>query len=50
MDVAPGTLVIYSDIGCPWAYASVHRLHETRARLGSDDPSVAEELVRAAAS
>lgn len=35
--VGPGTLVVYSDIGCPWAHATVHRLHERRAALGLDD-------------
>jgi predicted DsbA family dithiol-disulfide isomerase len=32
--VTPGTLVIYSDIGCPWAHVTVHRLHTARKRLG----------------
>jgi predicted DsbA family dithiol-disulfide isomerase len=35
--VTPGTLVIYSDIGCPWAHVTVHRLHTARQRLGLDD-------------
>ena len=29
----PGTIAIWSDIGCPWAHLAVHRLHETRRRL-----------------
>ena len=33
IDVAPGTLVVYSDIGCPWAHAAVYRLHQARKRL-----------------
>jgi predicted DsbA family dithiol-disulfide isomerase len=37
MDVAPGTIVVYSDIACPWAHISVARLHTTRVRLGLDD-------------
>jgi predicted DsbA family dithiol-disulfide isomerase len=37
MDVAPGKLVIYSDIGCPWAHIAVARLHAARERLGLDD-------------
>jgi predicted DsbA family dithiol-disulfide isomerase len=37
VDVATGTLVVYSDIGCPWAHAAVHRLHEARTRLGLVD-------------
>jgi len=35
--VAPGTVVVWSDIACPWATLAVHRLHTTRARLGLDD-------------
>ena len=34
IDVQTGTVVIYSDIGCPWSHLAVHRLHEARARLG----------------
>lgn len=37
MDVSRGTVVVFSDIGCPWAHLAVHRLHTTRARLGLDD-------------
>lgn len=37
MDVAPGTVVVWSDIACPWAHLAVHRLHGWRARLGLDD-------------
>ena len=37
VEVAPGTIVIWSDIGCPWAHLAVHRLHETRRRLGLHD-------------
>ena len=37
MDVAPGTIVIWADVACPWATLAVHRLHETRRRLGLDD-------------
>lgn len=33
IDVDPGTIVVYSDIGCPWAHAAVYRLHEARQRL-----------------
>src|SRR5688572_18950011 len=36
MTVAPGTVVVWSDIGCPWATLAVHRLLTTRARLGLD--------------
>ena len=34
IDVTPGTVVVYSDIGCPWAHLSVFRLHRARAALG----------------
>jgi predicted DsbA family dithiol-disulfide isomerase len=34
VEVAPGTIVIYSDIGCPWAHVAVWRLHDARRRLG----------------
>lgn len=37
IQVAPGTIVIYADLGCPWAHLAVHRLHRARAELGSDD-------------
>ncbi len=37
IDVAPDTIVVYSDIGCPWAHLSVARLHATRRRLGLED-------------
>jgi predicted DsbA family dithiol-disulfide isomerase len=33
VQVAPGTIAIWSDIGCPWAHLAVHRLHDTRRRL-----------------
>lgn len=36
MEVAPGTVVVVSDIGCPWAHACVHRLLSTRRELGLD--------------
>ena len=34
MTDGPAIVTIWSDIGCPWAHRAVHRLHETRARLG----------------
>ena len=34
IDVAPGTVAVYADIGCPWAHVVVWRLHESRRRLG----------------
>lgn len=36
MDVAPGTIVVWSDLGCPWAHCAVSRLLRTRAELGLD--------------
>ncbi len=37
MEVEPGSIVVYSDIACPWSHVAVHRLHETRAVLGLED-------------
>ena len=37
MDVAPGTIAVWSDLGCPWSHAVVWRLHEARRRLGLED-------------
>lgn len=34
IDVAPRTIALFSDIGCPWAHLSVHRLLATRRRMG----------------
>src|SRR5437763_920784 len=34
MDVTPGTIVIWSDVACPWATLAVHRINRARARLG----------------
>lgn len=36
-DIPPGRIVVFADIACPWAHVAVHRLHETRARMGLDD-------------
>lgn len=36
-DIPKGRVVVFADIACPWAHVAVHRLHETRARLGLDD-------------
>jgi predicted DsbA family dithiol-disulfide isomerase len=35
--VAPGTIVIYSDLTDPFAHVTIHRLHTARARLGLED-------------
>lgn len=32
--VLPGTIVVYSDLACPWASLTVHRLLGMRTRLG----------------
>jgi predicted DsbA family dithiol-disulfide isomerase len=37
MDVTPGTLQVWSDLGCPWAHAVVWRLWDARRRLGLED-------------
>lgn len=37
MDATPGTVTIWSDIGCPWASLAVWRLHARRAALGLED-------------
>ncbi len=34
MQVAPNTVAIWSDLGCPWSHAVVWRLHDARRRLG----------------
>ncbi len=34
VEVAPGTIVVFSDLGCPWAHVAVWRLHDARRRLG----------------
>ena len=35
--VEPGTVQIWSDIGCPWAHAAVWRIWDARRRLGLED-------------
>jgi predicted DsbA family dithiol-disulfide isomerase len=35
--VAPGTIVVFSDIACPFAHVLLHRLRAARNRLGLDD-------------
>ena len=36
MQVAPATIAVWSDLGCPWSHAVVWRLHDARTRLGLD--------------
>ena len=40
VDVVPGTIVVFSDVGCPWAHLAVYRLLTARHRLGLDDQVV----------
>jgi predicted DsbA family dithiol-disulfide isomerase len=37
MEVAPGTIQVWSDLGCPWSHAIVWRLWDARRRLGLED-------------
>lgn len=34
MDVAPGTVVVYTDVACPWSLVALHRFYRARAELG----------------
>ena len=36
VDVKRNTIVVYSDIGCPWAHLCVWRLHQARKQLDLD--------------
>jgi predicted DsbA family dithiol-disulfide isomerase len=42
IDVAPGTIVVYGDVGCPWAHLAVHRLLATRSAMGLDGEVVVD--------
>jgi predicted DsbA family dithiol-disulfide isomerase len=37
MQATPGTVQVWSDIGCPWAHVAVWRLWDARRRLGLED-------------
>ncbi|MBB4930552.1 putative DsbA family dithiol-disulfide isomerase [Lipingzhangella halophila] len=37
IEVAAGTIVLYADIGCPWAHMAHYRLVTTRSRLGLEE-------------
>ncbi|SDN80543.1 hypothetical protein [Geodermatophilus sp. DSM 45219] len=65
VDVAPGTVAVYTDVVCAWSTVALQRFHAARARLGlhdrvrddagypvvdADDPGVHEDLVRRAAN
>lgn len=34
IQVDPSTIVVYADLGCPWAHLAVHRIHQARSELG----------------
>ena len=37
MRIPQGSIVVWSDIACPWATLAVHRLRRVRARMGLDE-------------
>ena len=37
IEVQPGTMVLFADIGCPWAHAAVHRWRGERVARGLED-------------
>ena len=37
MHVAPNTIAVWSDLGCPWSHAVVWRLWDARRRLGLEE-------------
>lgn len=37
IEARPGTIVVFSDIACPWAHLAVYRLHSAREKLGLED-------------
>jgi predicted DsbA family dithiol-disulfide isomerase len=37
VDVAPGTVALYTDVVCAWSTVALHRFYAARARLGLDD-------------
>ena len=37
IQVDQGTIVVYADLGCPWAHLAVHRLHRARSNLGLEE-------------
>ena len=37
VDVAPGTIVVFADLGCPWAHVTVRRLWSARERANLGD-------------
>ncbi len=45
IEVAPGTVVVFSDLSCPWAHAAIHRFWEQRSRLGLEDELILDHRV-----
>jgi predicted DsbA family dithiol-disulfide isomerase len=37
VDVATGTVALWSDLSCPWGTLAVHRFRQARSRMGLDD-------------
>src|SRR3954447_1862026 len=37
VDVAPGTVALYTDMVCAWSTVALHRFYAARSRLGMDD-------------
>jgi predicted DsbA family dithiol-disulfide isomerase len=37
VDVAPGSVVVYTDVACPWSTVGLHRFYAARSRLGLDE-------------
>ncbi|MDK3256853.1 DsbA family oxidoreductase [Blastococcus capsensis] len=37
VDVAPGTVTVYTDVVCAWSTVALHRFYAARSRLGLDD-------------
>lgn len=37
IQVDPGTVAVYADIGCPWAHLAIYRLHRARNDAGLGD-------------
>ncbi len=37
VEIGSGTIVVWSDVSCPWAALAVHRLHAAREQLGLEE-------------
>jgi predicted DsbA family dithiol-disulfide isomerase len=40
VEAAPGTVVVFADIACPWSHVALFRLHRARESLGMGDDVV----------